>query len=207
MYPPLVNFDPFNNNPLAISYNFSYTGRVTIVFDRDGTGLITHDCNFPRYCLVNSKYEESGAHTVYWSGTDSTGALRGDLTRVAVSTDQYLFSKNAVVQFGSKPTITSPRVTPPLLGPALGSQNITFTLGTYQSQPAAVTVTILNQSSVSVLRTITVPSQAAGAVTIVWDGRADNGMLVAPGFYTITVAITDSLGNTLTGRVLTTVQY
>jgi len=207
MYPPLVSFDPFNNNPLPISYNFAYAGRVTIVFDQAGTGLITHDCNPPRYCLLNNKYEESGPHTVYWTGTDGTGAMRGDLARVAVVTDRYLFSQNAVVQFGSKPTLTNVRVTPPVFGPTLGNQNITLTLSTYQSQAVSVTVSILNQASLSVLRTITVPTQGPGNATIPWDGRADNGMLVAPGFYTITVTVTDSLGNTVTGRALTTVQY
>ena len=207
MYPPLVNFDPFNNNPLPISYNFSQTGRVTIVFDRPGTGLIQHDCNAPRFCLVNAKYEEPGAHTVYWTGTDSTGAIRGDLTRVSVSTDQYRFSKNTIVVFGSKPTITNLRLTPPYVGPAQGTQNITFTLGTYQNQAVSIAVQILNQESLSVLRNISVGSQAPGAVTITWDGRADNGMMVAPGYYTITVTATDSVGNAVSGRTLATVQY
>ena len=117
------------------------------------------------------------------------------------------FSKNAVVLYGSKPGITAVAVTPPIYGPVAGNQTISYTLATTLGQTATVTVTFMNQDSLSVLRTITVPSVVAGARTVLWDGKADNGMWVAPGYYTVTVLATDPIGNQASGQILTTVQY
>jgi len=98
------------------------------------------------------------------------------------------------------------RIDPPVFDPSLAAPVVSFDLGTYQNQPVNVAITFLNQSSVSTLRTIILPAQAPGHVTVPWDGRADNGMLVAPGFYTITVTATDSIGNQVQGQILATVR-
>jgi flagellar hook assembly protein FlgD len=94
-----------------------------------------------------------------------------------------------------------------MYGPALGSQSVTFDLTTYQSQAASVSVSFFNQSSSSTLRTMTIANQAPGPVTISWDGRAENGMWVAPGTYTITATVTDTIGNVVSEQLLTTIQY
>ncbi len=78
---------------------------------------------------------------------------------------------------------------------------------TYQNQPAQVSVTFFNQTSLSTLRTITGTLGGSGHLTIPWDGRADNGMLVAPGRYTVTVLVTDARGTQIRGQILTTIQY
>ena len=156
---------------------------------------------------MNRRYEESGSHTFVWAGVDSTGAYVGNnYTRFTVSTIRDQFAKNAVVLFGSKPTVQNVAVNPPVLDPTFSTTTVSFDLGTYQNQGANMTIAFLNQSSLSTLRTITLPNQTPGHVTVTWDGRADNGMLVAPGFYTLTVTATDGIGNQVQGQVLATVQ-
>ena len=160
-----------------------------------------------RHRTLNRTVVESGLHTVYWAGTDGTGAFRPDIKNLAMKIDQATFPVNGVVVFGRQPVVTAVRVTPPDFGPANGTQAVTFTLATYQSQTSAVTVSFLNQSSLSTLRTISLPAQAPGNVSVTWDGRANDGSLVAPGGYTVTVTAVDSLGNTGSGQILTRVEY
>jgi len=70
-----------------------------------------------------------------------------------------------------------------------------------------VTVAFYNQSSASVLRSIQLTNQAPGNISVAWDGKADNGMLVAAGYYTVTVTAGDSIGKQTIGQILTTVRY
>jgi flagellar hook assembly protein FlgD len=207
LYPSIPAWDPFDNQPMKVTYNFgaNQTGRVILIFGQ--VQGIPETCNPPNFCAAFEVYQESGPHTFYWAGVDATGAWRPDLKFGAVYLDWSLFSKNAVVLFGGKPVLTNVSVTPPVFGPAVGTQAVTFDLTTYQNQAATVTVTLLNQSSLSTLRTITLNGQAPGHVSIAWDGRADNGMLVAPGTYTVTVKVTDTVGNQVSGQILSTVEY
>jgi flagellar hook assembly protein FlgD len=203
---PILAFDPFNNSPMTVSYNFPYPGRVSIALSQSPV-LYQGSCDLPQFCILTEEYQESGSHTVAWAGVDATGAFRGDIRGIGIVTDRTHFAKNAVIAYGSKPRITNVRVTPPVFGPAVGPQKVELDLATNLNQPVEVAVSFLNQSSLSTLRTITVPQQPPGHVTVTWDGRADNGMLVAPGYYTITVVATDSLGNKSRGQILTTIQY
>jgi hypothetical protein len=198
-------FDPFNNQPMSVTYNFSKTARIRVVFR--GSAYLEPNCYPPRFCFIEDRYEESGPHTFYWAGVDGTGALRRDFSVVVVASHRDNFAKNAVVVFGTKPGLVNVRVTPPVYGPALGSQAVSFDLSTYGGSPAAVTISFLNQASLSVLRTLTLPSVSAGHVEVPWDGRAENGMWVAAGAYTVTVTAQDTLGNQVSGQILTTIQY
>lgn len=201
------SWDPFNNRPMTFTYNFAQPGQVSIGLTPITTGYVPNNCNPPNFCLAYNRYEESGPHTVTWAGVDGAGVLRSDIKRVGVVTQRYAFSKNAVLLFGTKPTVTNVTVTPPMFGPAVGAQTVAFDLASYQSQATDVTVSFLNQSSLSTLRTISLPAQPAGHRTMTWDGRAENGMWVAPGFYTVSVTATDSIGNQATGQILTTIIY
>lgn len=198
-------FDPFNNQPMTFSYNFTQPGRVSIGFG-PGTPVQAH-CNPPNFCLLYNQYQDSRPRTIQWAGVDETGALRPDLRGVGVMTMHHEFSKNAIVLYGSAPTVMSVESHPPVIGPATGSAEITFDLTTYDDEPVDVTIQFRNQESLSDLRTITAPATLPGPVSIEWDGRADNGMLVAPGRYTITVTATDPRGNVARGQILARVQY
>ena len=72
---------------------------------------------------------------------------------------------------------------------------------------ASTTVTIVDGSGARV-RTIELGAQSKGTVPVPWDGRNDNGKLVAPGNYTVQVEATDAAGkpvdvtNDVHGRVV-----
>jgi len=202
------DFDPFNNDPLDISYNFS-VGRVTIAVAPPGITEITGTCPPPSgFCIVDHVYEESGAHTRRWAGVDATGRFRPDIGSMAIVTERAAFSKNAVVIYGTKPTVDNVAVTPPVAWSG-APQTISFDV----TGPTAIStrqVVIRNQESATDLRTITVTAALCTSggthCSTVWDGKADNGMLVAPGAYTITVKATDTLQNTASSQMLAFIQ-
>jgi flagellar hook assembly protein FlgD len=201
-------FDPFNNRPMTLTYNSAVSGLVTIsVF---GTRLASNECDQPpenALCLVNREYKESGRHTFVWAGVDSTGVYRASAYPfLSITTIRDRFSKNAVVLFGTKPTVRNVEINPPGFGPGPAAPVVSFDLGTCDSKPADVTVTFLNQASLSTLRTIRLPAQSPGHITVPWDVRADNGAFVAPGFYTVTVTAKDGIGNMAQGQILATVR-
>lgn len=205
---PAVAWDPFNNNRLTYNYTTASPGVTSVIFTTTEETHIGSVCTPERICPVLRRYEESGAHTFRWIGFDENGVFRASEIKrsILVSEPQYM-AKNSVILYGTKPTINNALVTPAMYGPSLGGQSITFDLTTYQSQPASVSVSFLNQGSLSVLRTITVASQTPGPVVISWDGLADNGMWAAPGTYILTVTVTDPIGNVVSEQLLTTVQY
>lgn len=201
-------FDPFNNQPMTLTYNASRPAIANLAFGQSGEYYgIAETCDAPQFCLVDDEYQPSGPHTYKWAGVDPTGALRPDIIGVGVLISQSNFSKNALVAFGSKPVLTNLKALPPVYGPAVGTQNVEFDLTTHLSQPAQVSVTFFNQSSLSTLRTVTGTLSGTGHAVIPWEGRADNDMWVAPGRYTITVTVTDARGTVVREQILTTIQY
>jgi flagellar hook assembly protein FlgD len=201
----LQPFDPWDNRPLVIAYNFARAGSVTVGFGV-GLGPPFPNCDPPQYCVLNGEFQEAGPHTVTWDGMDATGAVRTDYGDVGVEIDHGQFAINAVLVFGKRVSLQGLLLTPVVFSPPLGSQALSFTFGTYLNRSATAVVTYQNQASGSVLRTITVDAPP-GQVSVVWDGRADNGMLVAPGFYVVKVVVTDAIGNQAWLRTISTVQY
>ena len=201
----IPGYNPFNNSLMTISYNFGAPGMVTIAVGP--TPNIADNCSPPQYCILHQQYDDGKPHTIYWAGVDNTGAFLPNIIGVGAVSERSAFSANAVVSYGTLPQITVLNVSPAVFGPAAGPQNVGFVLSTYQNKPVNVVVTFQNQSSLSILRTVTATGIAPGIVQIPWDGTADNGMLVAPGFYTVTVTVTDAIGNQVTGQILTNVEY
>jgi len=197
-------FDPYNNQPMSLTYTFPQPGRVNIIFtNKTEAG----PCGPSDYCLKHDEYQAAGTYTVNWYGTDDAGALRSDLTNVSVTSFRTGFAQNAVVVYGSKPSIAGLSVSPAVFAPAFAPQTIAFDLTTFQSASATVQLSFRNIASGSTLRTITLADQAPGHVIVTWDGRADNGMWVAAGDYLVTLAITDPIGNAVLTPFPTTVKY
>jgi hypothetical protein len=138
---------------------------------------------------------------------DSTGRYRDDVMRLWFYSTREDFPKNAVLLYGTSPTITNLQVQPPFFNPPGEEQDYSFNLSTYQNQPVNLEATILNQDSLTIIRTLTSASVSPGSVSMSWDGRAGDGKLAAPGFYTITITATDSLGNQTKAQAVTTIQY
>jgi flagellar hook assembly protein FlgD len=201
----LPGYNPFNNAPMTVAYNFGSPGMVTIAV---GPGVYVADnCSPPQYCILKHQYDDGGAHTITWAGVDQTGSFLPNIISIAAVSERSQFSANAVVSSGTLPQIATLNVVPAVFGPAAGTQNVGFVLSTYQSKPANIIVMFENQASLSVLRTISETGIAPGIVTVPWDGTADNGMMVSPGFYTITVTVTDPIGNQVSSQILTNVEY
>jgi flagellar hook assembly protein FlgD len=210
---PVTNFQPFNNRFLPLSYNLSIPARTWVLFS-----VGWYDCNTPgpplsacadpdKFCFPNGEYQESGLHSGWWAGVDPAGAFRGNIGSIAVLARQDNFSRNAVVLFGSKPGLTNLVVQPTAFNPGFGAQSVAFDVSSFQNQPLNVSVSAKNQESLSVLRTVTAAAQPAGHVTVLWDGRADNGMWAAPGAYTLTVTVSDAIGNAVSRQALTSISY
>ena len=199
------SFDPFNNQPLGLTYTFPLPGKVTLFFST--IAQPTDACDPPNYCLIRDQYQQAGTFTVYWSGVDDTGQLRNDLTMTGISSMRLQFDNSVTITFGTAPSVSPPTVTPPFYGPAFAAQTIALDLSTYQSQPATVAIAFRNQASGSVLRTITQGGVAPGHATFTWDGRSDDGHWVAPGVYIVTATVTDAVGNVVTQKILTNVSY
>ena len=198
-------YDPLNNQPLVLTYTSSQPSRIAVIVAPQSVGEITDSCSLPQMCLVYNRYEEMGAHSVSWAGVDSAGSSHPEMNQMVVVSRRTLFPKNAVVVYGTRPSVTNVFATPRVV--SAGTLNLTLDLATFQNVTSSITVTFLNQTSLTVLRTITVPTQAPGHVTIPWDTRADNGMLVAPGRYVITASGVDSLGNSIFFQTLAEVLY
>jgi flagellar hook assembly protein FlgD len=201
--PATTNWDPYNNNPLPVSITLPDARRITVEIGN----ILNEDCSAPSLCLVTNEYQPSGTYTYVWTGVDNQGILRPDLRYFIIVGQQANFSKNAVVVFGTKPTISNLILSPPLFKPLLANQNITFNMSTYQNQPANVTITIFNQASRSILRTINQNNVAAGAVSIPWNGLADNGMRISADPYLITVTVIDAMGQQTIGKALMQTRY
>lgn len=222
VYPSVTTaFDPFANVPMVINYTLNDTYRVNVEVGYPGY-TYGADCaailaQYGTVCMTDGVYKASGSHSFIWWGTKPDGSFLQGSAGLNVVIRHDNFPQNVVVLYGTAPTITNPRVTFPLFNPSAetpsvsspsaGPQTFTFTLGTYLSQSVALTARIVNQTSVSTLRTISIPSQSSGAVSVAWDGRADNGMWVAPGEYTAIITVTDSLGNSTTQQIVLAVEY
>lgn len=206
-HPVLPAFDPFNNRPMKITYDFPYPGRVTALVSTVESGHAPMQCTAPNYCLVLSKYQESGPQVIEWAGVDAEGRYLQGIQRYAVLSGRWWFAKNAAVVFGTKPVISDLKVIPPLSSPAVGTQQVEFDLATYEGQSVSLELTFQNHESLSTLRKAAMQDVSPGAVQFEWDGRADNGMLVAPGRYTVTATVTDAIGNRVSSQILTTIRY
>jgi flagellar hook assembly protein FlgD len=201
--------DPFQNQPLTTSYTTAFPGYTTEILSTKNSafGWISGGCGDPQnFCIKNRLLEPSGTAQIAWGGTDPTGLYRDDVRQIGVVKEQYGIPVNVILTYGTAPGISNFALSPSLLSVG-GSQNIDFDLSLRPNVTGTVTITFLNQDSLTVLRTMTITGQGSGHVTRTWDTRSDDGHLVAAGSYLVTVVVTDSLGNTLQRQLMTHLQY
>ena len=206
-HPEYAKWDPFESAPLKFSHRFDRPGEIVLVFSRE-TYYVHLSCEAPRFfCRFLDGFHPAGEFTYEWAGVDDEGNYRDDIRGIFVISHHEELSKNGVVVHGGRPVVTNVRVKPPLYRPGLSSQEVSFALSTYRGEHVSAVVTSMNLESRSILRTIRVGEVAPGSVTVRWDGRGENGSLVAPGRYLIAVVVTDSLGQSSRGETLARVDY
>lgn len=205
---PMSDFDPFANRPLEVKYSTSLAGLTTIsLFNR---GVLGHDCEQPRdkvICLVDRRYEPAGDHTFTWAGVDSNDAyVASAFSNISITSTRERFARNAVIVFGTAPSVLDLRVDLPSFSPPIGRTRLAFRLASPIGATSDISIRFVNLVSHSTLRTVLLPTREPSQIEIEWDGRADNGALVAPGPYLITVTAADRIGNTASARILATVR-
>lgn len=196
--------DPFNNIPLLVNYTVAQASRIVICF-APTTGINCVPVGTNEFQMVQFEYQESGAKTYFWGGADLNGVFHPESKGVVVLS--YPAAVNSVVVFGTKPVISNFSTSPMVFSPFKQSQNWAVNFSTYQSQSATVTLTFRNQQSASILRTIVLNGTPPGQTNVAWNGKADNGMWVSPGYYVVTITIQDSLGNSISRQLFTNVKY
>jgi flagellar hook assembly protein FlgD len=203
-YPP---WDPFRGTPLRFSHTFERPGEIVLVFCR-ATFNVTPRCDPPEFfCRFLDGYRPAGEFAYEWAGVDDSGVFRPDIHGIAVISHHEDLAKNAIVVYGGQPSVTRLSVSPAYYRPELDAQRVTFSLQTYQNERISAVISWMNQESRSVLRTLILSDVGPGLVTAAWDGRADNGVRVAPGGYVLSVRVTDALGQEARAEILTTVAY
>jgi flagellar hook assembly protein FlgD len=206
-HPDYKPWDPFNNVALRFTHKFEKPGEILLIFSQ-ATVRVSPSCDAPKYfCRRLDGFWPAGEFAYEWAGVDDSGAFRPDLHAISVLSSHENLSKNAIVVYGGRPSVSRVSVSPAHFRPDLGSQSVSFNLQTYRGERVPAVMTFTNQQSLSALRTLRIPDAAPGLVTTAWDGRADNGARVAPGKYTVTVWVTDSTGQRARGEILTQVDY
>ena len=200
-----VIFDPYTLVPLRIDYcvgggnpdpgcSGGNTPYVVIGKLLNSPETTDPDCHGSD-CFIN-EYQSSGAHEVSWYGTSVDGTFLGNLTYLTIIRRNDIWPRNLTLVYGTAPSISGLTISPLIFNPA-GTTPMTLQINvtTFQSRPVTAKAAFRNILSLSVLRTVTIPSQPAGEVVLTWNGRADNGAWVAPGLYEVTITVTDSAGS------------
>lgn len=201
------SWDPFRGLPLRFSVTFERPGEIVLIFSR-ATFNVSPDCDRPEFfCRFLDGYFPAGEFTYEWAGVDNLGAFRPDIHGIAVISHHEDLARNAIVVHGGRPSVSRLSVTPARFEPALDSQEVRFSLHTFQDERASVEVSWMNQDSRSVLKSLLLSDANTSSLNVSWDGRAANGMRVAPGVYVLSVRATDALGQESKAEILTTIVY
>lgn len=214
-----IDFDPFQLKPLTLSYcvgggtvtNCSASSmpawviaKVTNVAETDAT------CN---PACIFTEYQPGGPQKFPWFGTSTGGSyVAPQYLRLTVIRRFDQIPKNFVLVYGTKPSISNPRITPLFFNPgagttANGAQTFTVNVDTYNGRHAQLRLQFRNMVTNSTLRTILTPLSAEGDISATWDGRAANNAPVAPGWYQVTITAIDSAGSATDIKPIVVVRY
>jgi flagellar basal-body rod modification protein FlgD len=111
--------------------------------------------------------------------TSALQSMSSQLTGLSNNETTVLVGKTVTIQ-GNTVTYDGNIATPSSVTLASAASNVTATI---------------SDSNGNVIRTMQLGSQAAGVVSIPWDGHEDSGASAPPGNYTVNVTATDSSGS------------
>jgi PKD repeat protein len=198
-------FSPLAGQPLTIDFTLSRASEVTAFVGRYSvdTRLVT---------FLDRQPLGKGTHRIIWNGDDGDGVLihppPGDWFLFGIF--GYTFPNNGIfVRSGVR--ITGLSAEPSIFDPSAlddagspSSSAVHFTL----SKPATVELMITDATTGAVLGRIQYPNLQAGSNTIVWDGKDNDGVLVAPGRYRLGVTAIEPNGfKSLTSYTLQRIFY
>lgn len=186
-------FRPYEDQHLTIDFTVNQGASEILAF----VGLFNTDTRL--VTLLERVPFGAGTYQIKWDGLDADG----DFAR-APSGDTFLFGiwgytlPDNALYLVAAPTLKNVKVDPNFLDPsavlAAGTANATVTFDLDKASTIELTVTRLANGRV-LRRIIQSDVQPGAARQIVWDGRADNGLLVDKGDYRIALQATDASGS------------
>ena len=188
-----ASFDPFSSETNFFRYTLEEKSEVTVYISYFGG---EYSLTGPRVkTLLLRKPQKKGSYVLVWDGTDDGGNLVKPHTYV-IAVFGWRLPGNAII-LSTEPVISDLVVSPTSFNPDAGPYS-TFTQATFTyslSKRADVSASIYNWNNYKV-KTITVNDVPSGVGNIiVWDGRNEEGVFVAPGTYRLNLVATDKGGN------------
>ncbi len=183
-----TSFNPSNGETAIVNYNLNTPANLSILVKSNGNTVKTLRTFSPAI---------TGPGSYTWDGHDMNGQLvtNGTYTiEVYASNNVGSNTANASVTVTSPqpqtaPTLSNVNATPSSFDPNNQNTNIDFTV----DKTATVSMTVQN-SSTTVRNLASGSSFNAGSYFQQWNGRDNNGNIVANGTYTINVTASNSAG-------------
>lgn len=186
-------FRPYDDHFLRVDFTLSRASEATVsirLFNRVDEVV----------SLFDRKVFGRGTSTVFWDGTDITGRVVAPPPG-----EQFLWGMTAftlpnnAIFVEVAPQITNISTDPNYFDPATGNfispQNPTTRVSYTLSKQANVTLLVFRTGTNTLVRTVTQLNAPAGAGTIEWDGRNQNGVFADKGDYRLALKATDAAGN------------
>lgn len=185
-------FSPYDNNPLVINFTLPRPTEVTAFM-----GLFNTNTRLRTF--MTREPLGAGTYSIVWNGDGPDGRAI-----TPVPNNPFLFGiwgyslPDNVIFIKSGAEVSSLKIQPAIVNPSSstsendGYSHIHFTL----SHTADIDVIISDVEAGSQIRKFTHRNIAAGEAELLWDGKNDAGIPVAPGRYRIGIRAIDALGNT-----------
>lgn len=198
-------FSPFAGQPLTIDFTLSRASEITAFVGRFNvdTRLVT---------FLDRQPLGKGTHRILWNGDNGDGVLihppTGDSFLFGIFgytfPDNGIFVRSGVRLTGlsASPSIYDPTALDSDGNPA--KSHVSFTL----SKPATVELMVSDATTGAILGRIQYPNLQVGINSIVWDGKTNQGVLVAPGRYRLGLTAIEPTGfKSLTSYTLQRIYY
>lgn len=200
------SFSPFNNAPMVVDITLAKASEVDAFIGRFNvnTRLVT---------LLQRVPLGRGTHRVTWNGDNGSGQMIQP-----PSGDSFLFGlwgyylPNNAVYVRSGAHVTGLAVSPSIFDPTgvAGCNNSNLSTSTFTlNMPATIELVVTDVDAGKEVARLLYPGVLAGNPTsIVWNGKTNDGTLVAPGKYRLGLTAIDASGyKSLTVYALQRVYY